>query len=110
VTETGTAASKTIQVNISEDPVNLKGHGNRAVKIDFDIDPASTPGWTFSDVDGIVIHDPANFDNNGHSSGHKRHTWTRKGGQVNKGFVKYSISVTNGTTTVIVDPAINNEE
>jgi len=109
VTETGTASAKTIQINVSPDPINLKGHGHGAVPIQWDIDPQSSPGWSFA-TNGIAISKPSNhFGHGGPSDGNKHYTWTRNPNQANGQHYKYSISVTNGTTTVIVDPGIINE-
>lgn len=109
VTETGAAPSKTIQVQVSQDPIRLKGQGNGAVVIQWDIDPRSTPGWSFA-ANGIAIGNHGNkFGNSGPANGNRRFTWIRNPNQADGEFYKYSIGVTNGTTTVIVDPIIVNE-
>jgi hypothetical protein len=109
VTETGEASSKTIQVQVIQDPINLTGQGRGPVPIKWDIDPTSTAGWSFA-ANGIVIDSPSNkFGNDGPANGNKRYGWTRNRDQADGQFYKYSISVTNGATTVIVDPIIINE-
>ena len=112
VTETGAAPSKTIQIQVSQDPINLQGHGHGAVPIHWEIDPTSTEGWLFA-ANGIAIGSPK-FADGGPANGNRRHSWTRNANQADGNHYKYSISVTKTdasgvTTTVIVDPGIVNQ-
>jgi hypothetical protein len=104
VTKTVTASSITIQVQVSPDPINLAGQGQGAVPIQWDI---ATQGWSFAE-NGIAIGNPK-FSNGGPANGNRRYTWTRNPNQADGQTYKYSISVTDGTSTVILDPNIINQ-
>lgn len=128
VTETGTASSKTIQVQINEDPIDLTdrsaaGPGNAAIDIVWSINSVGGGGrWSFDhDVaagkQGIVIMDPGTgaqsgkFDHVGPPNVlNKQFKCKRRAGQgtVNEK-CKYSIRITDGAQVVVLDPSIINQ-
>ena len=109
ITETRTAPNYTVQIQVSPDPISLKGQGNGAVVIQWDIDPGSTQGWSFG-TSGIDIKNPAgHFTHGGAGNGNKRYTWTRDAHGADGKPYRYTINVTNGTATMSLDPIIGND-
>ena len=109
VTDVSLAGKHTITVGVNLDPIHLGGHGHGAVPIKWEIDPSSTPGWSFGQFGiGIPGHND-NFETGPIEPGGKHCTWTRRAGKVDGKTYKYQITVTDGNTTVVVDPIIINE-
>lgn len=118
VTETVTASSKIIQVQVSQDPIDLTGQGNGAVQIQWNIRSTAARGWSFSEI-GVNSNKFTNTGaGNGPGNSNRLYTLTRLAGQADPlptptnpsiPSYKYSISVTDGTQTVILDPSIINQ-
>jgi len=89
---------------VSPEPIDLTGQGQGAVVIQWDITSA---GWSFT-PSGIGISNP-NFGGGGPVTGNRRFTWTRKPNGADGSTIKYSISVTDGTTPQVLDPSIINQ-
>jgi len=92
-------------IQVSPEPINLTGQGQGAVVIQWDI---QTPGWSFT-PSGIGIDNPQFGDGGSPPGNRQRFTWTRKPNGADGSTVKYSISVTDGTTPQMVDPSIINQ-
>ena len=111
VIETVTASSKTIQIQVDQEPINLTGQGQGAVVIRWQIDQQSP--WSFltpppPQARGIQVKNPGSAFTGG-SGGPKIQTWTRNPNQANGQTYNYSIWVTDGTTTLSWDPSIINQ-
>lgn len=92
-------------IQVSPDTIDLTGQGQGAVVIQWDID---TTGWSFTSS-GIGMGNP-NFDDNGSPPGNRqRYTRTRSPNGADGTTVKYSINVTDGTNTQMLDPSIINQ-
>ena len=103
-----------ILISVSEDPVDLKDFGTGANGIiQWDILDNTGAGWVFSPwPNGVVIAKASPyFQDNKHSNGETRHEWQRNQQQnladPNLSH-KYTISVTDGNTTVSRDPGVIN--
>src|SRR6266851_8640121 len=81
--------------------IRLRGQGNGEVSIKWSLD---TDGWTFTS-NGIDLNN-SNFQKDGPSNNGKNYTWKRKADGADGSTVKYTINVTNGTTTQTLDPSI----
>lgn len=100
----------TIKIELDKDPFYLggQGTGNPGVgaPIQWVIDNTAASGWTFDG--GIAIANPSGkFSDDGTSPNKMSHSWHRLSADNNS--YKYSISVANATTRVIVDPSIINQ-
>jgi hypothetical protein len=94
-----------ITIAVDQDPIALSGlgHGHGA-HVHWDLD---TPGWTFA-ANGISVAAPAGkFSDRGRSNQNRRHTWQRDQPADEKRY-KYTVTVTNGSITVDLDPFIIN--
>lgn len=94
------------QISVNKDPLPM-GRGKDKV-LRWEIE---TSGWRFPDFeDGIVIE--ANTDHqfsNGHQGDNNDTHYLLRNKNSNTRTYKYTINVTNGTSTLSWDPAINNE-
>lgn len=105
----------TFRINTTRDPIDLRGvTGN--VQIHWKIKGGRS--WRFTrdaagKGNGITIPKAlGKFTDDGPDSpgpGNKGHSWTKDGSPGGAKTYKYSISVTDGTTTLIVDPGIIND-
>ena len=90
-------------IAVSQDPIEFRTTGRGAIvwKID---DANSSSGWHFTN-DGIEIRDPGGeFDNP--RPGPQVFTWNNRNSKSGTNSYKYTIRVTDGTTTYALDPTI----
>lgn len=99
----------TFQIELDNEPFNLAGLGTpRPIRWRIDDNLGST--WYFSST-GIGITRPPSsgvFDPPANGPGPRPRVVTSNRRVADNNFYKYSISVTNGNTTLVVDPSIIN--
>jgi len=114
---TGLSKQRKVEIQLSEDPIDLAGEG-APVQIQWNMDSTSDQGWQF-DLNGIRINGVgARFSDdgrgdNGSGNPNRRYTWTRNTGDGQT--YSYLISVTrtgadNVTRTATWDPSIINQQ
>lgn len=93
-------------IAVSQDPIEFRPGGRGAIvwKID---DANSSSGWRFTS-DGIEIRDSGGeFDDP--RPGPQVFTWNNRNSKSGTNSYKYTIRVTDGTTTYALDPTIKNQ-
>lgn len=102
---------RSIKIEVKPDPVDLQELNNNGT-IQWKLDPQSVSVWSFDNADGIAIARTAGlFTRNGAAPDKKVFTWTRNApdNSPNDYNHKYTIKVTDGTTTASWDPTIINQ-
>lgn len=114
VTTTTSGGGTTYQVGLDNDPLDLTNEGNNAA-LTWRIGQSSAADWYFGIIGsggGISITRPdpsGKFTSPANDSGPKPRAVNCTRSSADGLTYKYSISVTNGTTTLLVDPSIINQ-
>ena len=109
VATTVTGAGKAISISVEKDPVDISNQSTD-VEVAVEWELVNSQGWDFVHThQGIKIHAPAaKFKNNGSMSNWQKHGCVRNKKQKDGNDYKYTISVTDGTTTATWDPWMRN--
>lgn len=100
----------TNKYQVAVNGIDLRGKGTGIV-LQWQIDQQNSPTWSFVNppppgARGVDIKNPGSAFTFG-SAGAKVCTWTRNSSDNN--LYDYTLSVTNGQTTLIIDPSIINQ-
>lgn len=107
---TGTPTS--IAIELDKDPFFLGGQGTggaggTGAPIIWNIDAPASSNWVFAGTGIAIAAPPGRFDAGALSQSDQRYTCNRLNADNNT--YKYSISVTNGSLTITIDPSIINQ-
>ena len=107
------SANNTFEVDV--DSIDLTTRGNDRIPLQWDV-VSTNSSWRFpGDGDGIEFKNDGDVFEDVVGSGPRRRTSARKAGKAHTGpntaprACEYKITVTNGTTTLIIDPTIINQ-